>query len=577
MTAGLPVFYGDLSRHAGAAELVETARIHLEAAQSSSRARRDHLVSALILAGACAQGLADAVFARSGEDRIDPCVNRVMSLACMAARLVMGWRDRRWEPAAMARARAAFEAVEGLPGEPLNIRLAEGFAFYDLRPEAYGIAARRATAGQALIIGLRSIGTSLAAMAAAAIGADTPFTFRPTGHPFERRLALEAELRRRIAAGSCPILVADEGPGISGSSFAAVPRLLEEEGAAPERAVFLTGHGRGPGLQADAEVRRLWSRARQVPAGDETSGWDPVLRGLAGLLGDTDIQLRDISGGQWRAAFALPPADWPPCDPVMERRKAIVTAGSRRWILRFAGLGEEGLRKHERARRLAAAGLGPAPVGAIHGYLVLEWIGGSPLRRPLAADVIRAARYLGWRARALAQSPWRGAEAGDLVAMAEHNIGLVAGTRAATRLLSPARRTLSAEAERICAVDGKMERWEWLRTPDGGLIKTDALDHDSAHDLVGPRDLAWDVAGLGIEWDLVPEAEDRARVVAGREGEREVSPALVAAFRPCYLGHRIGAALLGRLRAEEAGEPEETRRHDRRLDRLVRKLAEIPL
>jgi hypothetical protein len=36
------------------------------------------------------------------------------------------------------------------------------------------------------VVGIRSIGTGLSTLVAAAIGAPRPFTLRPIGHPFQR-------------------------------------------------------------------------------------------------------------------------------------------------------------------------------------------------------------------------------------------------------------------------------------------------------------------------------------------------------------------------------------------------------
>ena len=51
-------------------------------------------------------------------------------------------------------------------------------------------------------------------------------------------------------------------------------------------------------------------------------------------------------------------------------------------------------------------------------------------------------------------------------------------------------------------VDGRMHPWEWIVGRDGALVKTDALDHHQAHDLIGCQDAAWDLAGAAIEFDL---------------------------------------------------------------------------
>jgi len=61
-----------------------------------------------------------------------------------------------------------------------------------------------------------------------------------------------------------------------------------------------------------------------------------------------------------------------------------------------------------------------------------------------------------------------------------------------------------------------MHAWEWV-VVDGTFVKTDAVDHHAAHDLVGCQDLAWDIAGasheLGLELD---ELATRTSTYAGR-------------------------------------------------------------
>src|SRR5581483_261183 len=55
-------------------------------------------------------------------------------------------------------------------------------------------------------------------------------------------------------------LVVDEGPGISGSSMAAVAEALVRSGV--HDIAFLPGHGGDPGWAASPEIRRRW---RETP------------------------------------------------------------------------------------------------------------------------------------------------------------------------------------------------------------------------------------------------------------------------------------------------------------------------
>jgi hypothetical protein len=49
-----------------------------------------------------------------------------------------------------------------------------------------------------------------------------------------------------------------------------------------------------------------------------------------------------------------------------------------------------------------------------------------------------------------------------------------------------------------CAIDGRMQHHEWLRTKYD-FVKTDHCDHHADHFFPGPQNVAWDVAGAAIE------------------------------------------------------------------------------
>src|SRR5581483_1173657 len=92
----------------------------------------------------------------------------------------------------------------------------------------------------------RSIGTSLSALVAATLKAagwqTERFTVRPAGPPFARTVALPSA----PVPNARHALIVDEGPGMSGSSLAAVAQALVESGFKPERISFLPGHDREP-------------------------------------------------------------------------------------------------------------------------------------------------------------------------------------------------------------------------------------------------------------------------------------------------------------------------------------------
>ncbi len=77
--------------------------------------------------------------------------------------------------------------------ETVQLKTPEGFAFYAVYPEAYIEAARRLRlSAPPRVIGIRSIGTTLGSVVAAALDAEPPGTVRPFGDPFARRVAVDA-------------------------------------------------------------------------------------------------------------------------------------------------------------------------------------------------------------------------------------------------------------------------------------------------------------------------------------------------------------------------------------------------
>jgi hypothetical protein len=120
--------------------------------------------------------------------------------------------------AALARLRRVLAPLTP-PATPCRVTLPEGFAFYALYPEPYCAAARlwladhaAAADRRAVVVGIRSIGTSLAALVAATLRAAGwqahALTIRPTGHPFAREAHLDLAPIGAAAWG----LVVDEGP-----------------------------------------------------------------------------------------------------------------------------------------------------------------------------------------------------------------------------------------------------------------------------------------------------------------------------------------------------------------------------
>src|SRR5690606_30974717 len=130
-----------------------------------------------------------------------------------------------------------------------------GYVHYAVDPAGYAAAAaayaRQAgadRAARALVVGIRSIGTSLSAAVAAALGTEARIVVRPRGPVGARRVvatrALVAHCLRRLAGGG-DVLVVDEGPGATGETLATVAEWLASVGVAAKRLVVLPSRTRG--------------------------------------------------------------------------------------------------------------------------------------------------------------------------------------------------------------------------------------------------------------------------------------------------------------------------------------------
>ncbi|WP_294172567.1 hypothetical protein [uncultured Sphingomonas sp.] len=504
----------------------------------------DALTGCFIDLAGVAQGLADADFHACGCDRPRPAEAMLLEqLTGLASTLLRSWD----------------QGCGGGPGQPLRIpvplpgqvqiRLPEGYAFYALRPEAYGLAARRSElTGPPRVIGLRSIGTGLACMAAAALGAPPPLTLRPIGNPFDRRLNVAPDLERQILSGDCHYVIVDEGPGMSGSSFGAVADWLEEHGIAPERVAFLPSHAGALGPQASARQRQRWASAQRPVVSLERpeEGW------LAPLIGRPSQPLTDLSGGAWRAAAAIPEQDWPSIDPMWERRKFLVATASGEWLVKFAGLGWIGERKLQLARELHLAGFGSEPAGLVRGWLVTRWHSDAVVARPSHAELTA---YLTFRANLPA--PGAGASPAQLLTMIRRNLPALANWSPDLDRLHPTP---------VCT-DNRMARYEWLRLPSGQLLKADALDHHATHDLIGCQDVAWDVAGAIVELGLEPDEAGRLASATGADS------ALLDFYLTAYTAFRIGAHRMSASTLHHW--PEEQHRHLLAAKQLERRLASV--
>jgi hypothetical protein len=525
----------------------------------------------LISAGELEQGIADALHPLS--DGWGPVQALLRDAVCAAAAAHLDSMAGRPVAGALSRLRSLLATLRRrhLPAT-IAIKAPEGFLHYALDPAGHAASAAlyatrvgwpRAT--RAGIVGLRSIGTSLSAVVAAALKSARSVTVRPHGLPGNRCVVADARLQARVAGWAsvdADILIVDEGPGATGESFACVAAWLRALGIDPDRMVLFPHHASGMSLAPHS--RRTWYAAMRKHIPPDDRGHVHQVASALGLV-VTD----DLSAGRWRTV--VPETSALPSCPHHERRKYRARGpDGAMYMLRYAGRGRWGRATVERALRLAELGIGPRVHGHAGGFIAVQWIEGRPVRaaecrEPAFGQSLCA--YLAARAGRFST----GEPVDDMLL-----IGVL--TENTREVLGPDPPGLSVTMGRIerlprreaVIADARLLRHEWLSTPMG-YAKVDVLDHGDGIRPPGPMDAAWDLAGAAVEYSL-----DEAAVAAlcsrcAPACERSASElaAAVAAYRAPYAACCLGEMSLS---AREAGAPADRQRLRWQAARYVRAL-----
>lgn len=543
--------YGDMERVEEAASICCRISGYMAACLSlkPDRHRHELLVQTFIMTGELVQGIADREFQQRGCDEISDRQNAGAELLLLQARMILqSWQGNftgslthlaDWKPL-LERLRLE---------ESIRIRRPEGYAHYALYPESFLEAALRSgLTSETVVIGVRSIGVGLGALVAAALGSGPAYSLRPTGDPFRRHVLPGETLQNRILSRSdTDFAIVDEGPGLSGSSFGCIADWLETNGVPAERLHFFPSHKGEPGGQVSKAHLHRWRQRRPhvvdvhelILDGPEQK--HSLKSWACELLGVRGNSWQDLSGGEWRRLRYQDPENWPPSHRQQEKLKFLLSDGEARYLVKFAGLCDTAT-KQARGKLLSEAGFTPPVLGTCHGFIVEPWAGGCSIAADsLSAEMVeQIGQYLGFRARHL-PAAHGGASLSDLCHMAVVNIEEALGSEAAhriARLIGRSHRL--TKYLRRTDTDNRLHRWEWVRRPDGRLIKTDALDHNASHDLIGCQDVAWDIAGASVEFDLSKAQRlHLAQIVATQTG-RDVREDVLDVFEACYLGFQIG-------------------------------------
>lgn len=434
--------------------------------------------------------------------------------------------------------------------ESIRVREPEGYAHYGLYPETYIDAAKQfydeLKPGRAVCIGLRSIGASLSAVIAGTLeglGCEViPFTMRPQGHPFARYISLSKEFESELKGlKGAYFLIADEGPGLSGTSFSSAARKLHELGVDESKIIFFPSWCPGGEGFISQEARRHWPRHRKY-SGDFTSLWIKSGRLSEGL---PKGELQDISGGWWRTLLYEDEREYPAVHPHHEKRKYLFNLtrpngkSGGALMMRFAGHGRYGRAKYERAKLLSEAGFIQPVKGFKDGFLITDFIKGRPLNgkdiNQLLLDKI--GEYLSFLK--LNFTVKRRMDFAELMDMAVQNTKIGLGEEWGEKMgFLGSYGPLVEEAPPV-ALDGRMLPNEWLLTHKG-YMKADAFDHHSDQFFPCCQDICWDLAGTIIEFNLNPMERNyflgKYRAVSGDKTVGERLPFHLIA----YLAYRLG-------------------------------------
>jgi hypothetical protein len=553
----------------------------------------DGLRTQLIVCGQLEQAVEDAV-AHAGTENKGEASLLARGLTDTAAlsfhRRWMGAKKEEIAPY-LARARKYLFELHRFGSLRVTIKVPEGFAFYALFPEQYAVAVAHWAADhralqqkRVLVVGVRSIGTTLSAVVRASLEAlawrAERITLRPHGDPFQRQIK-QPLLPSGIA--DCALVV-DEGPGLSGSSMAAVAEYLEGSGI--RNVSFLPGHRNEPGSAASSQTKHWWRKTPRYFAQLGDLRWQG--RSLQEELAEASrawcgpvAKVEDLSGGSWRARAFASEEDWPSVVPMLERAK-ILCVGSRRSILwKFAGFGSlsSGMQKGSReqtdkAEELVRAGFSAETLGMRLGFKAVEWLEGKRLspadaRKPeilqhLIGYIVAAAKSC--------SSSWELMEGIErLATMLYCNVKKILNDDWAKRAIAE-KSAAQSSISTLAYGDGRLAPHEWVRVKSGRILKTDNSGHIRDHTLVGEQSVLWDIAGAIVEWAM-DEAQTEFFLHRFEQIGIQTESAAIRFYRKAYAAFRMGVCSLG---AQQSGNDElEARRLGRAALRYEQQLLNL--
>jgi len=486
----------------------ELVRRLLNAISKFNRSDAETVLVALVLAGEVECALSDAGWGSVGK------AAEITDL--LSSAFVASYCDE-------AKLKALAHELACHPPEAARVSHPEGFAYYALHPGDFADGMTdAASAFPVAVVGIRSVGTTLSAVACAALRTRgvraSRITVRPVGHPYDRITELTGAqrdwVRQRQRDGS-RFMVVDEGPGLSGSSFLSVAESLTREGVGPESIILLGTRDIDPGQLCASNAVSRWKKFE----------W----RRVSSRISQRFRHSTSLSGGAWRKFLLDQRAEQPTCWPEIDAAK--YWSADRKHVFKFEGLGESGRQIRRRSEILHEAGFGARVEDAGDGMSCYKFVAGRPLDCSELSTLVldRIAEYCAFRAHEFRH---HAVADGQFEEMVRFNVSQELGRD--WPIVAQSFRT-----DHPVIADGRMAPHEWIRSEDGKLIKVDASQHGDDHFFPGPTDIQWDLAGAIVEWDMDAAAEQyllsRFRAKSGIVPNRtQLFSLAYSAFRASY-------------------------------------------
>jgi hypothetical protein len=523
----------------------------LISALKSGNTAYQNAVSLLIECGELETGITDALSGRvdCACEEVDYC----REVSVISGKIVCQmWETGKIEIGKLIRIEELLNKLKSdtLPGN-IPLRIPEGFVYYGLYPETYIQAAdifiSEVTPESVVVVGIRTIGTQLSALVAARLEkycckVDS-FTVRPKGHPFSRYIEFSEQQKQKFVVNSSAwVVVVDEGPGLSGSTICGTLLKIKECGVLRDRTVVFPSWIPDGKLFISANARSMWNHYKKY-LGCFDEMW--IRNGRLEKQFDKSIY-REISCGMWRPYIIKNEDMFPAVHPNHERRKYILCkyGGKSLTLTKFAGLGRYGETIVKRGSLLARAGFTPMLNSFSDGFVDMDFIegelvtSGGPDNR-LLETVARYCSFL--RKNCKAESVTTFSLIMDMIRV---NVGEGLGPQWLRKIdLFEKKYQASIYENEVVSIDGRMFPHKWIRT-DSGYVKVDHLEHHADEFFHGPQNIAWDLAGFSVEFELAKNKRDTlVELYIHYSNDRSVIERLPF-FIIAYLSFRLGYVTL---------------------------------